>query len=521
MSIKIDLKGFKTLQKDSSIIYIKGTIFFDEKKIEIEEIFDILKNNNEGIFEKFSGFYSLVYLDKDKLIASVDIIRSIPLFYFLNEKGDVMKITNSIYSINSDEIKEIDKDIFKLCAYSIGDKTLLENIKQITAGNYIVIKLNDLKPKIYSYFRFYSNNISLEKFNKDLFLKKLDDMLLASFKKLKKYSNDRQLIVPLSGGYDSRLIVSFLKRLEFTNVKCFSYGVKGNEEAKYSKRIAESLGYEWIFIEYSKEKWEKNWNTCLSDKYIDFASNKSSFPHIQDWLAVKEMREMNIIDDSAIFVPGHCCVTSYITKDLIGKKINGKNFFTHLKKNHFNLTPLNKLSILKDSNILYREIDNIINKYNSQSLVSAIMQYNWEERQSKYIANSVRVYEFFNYSWWLPLWDKGFVNLFINMPDEFRINRDLYILYVNKIYMEASNSAISLNNPNSPSVFKKILRSIIESLSKDLFHLVLRKYNKKRFNNHSLAFNGLIDEVCFNKCIDEGYEIIGIYCKKFLEDMSK
>src|SRR5690606_32958713 len=138
-----------------------------------------------------------------------------------------------------------------------------------------------------------------------------------AFQKLINHANGRQIVVPLSGGYDSRLIVSILKELGYSNVICFSYGIKGNLEAEYSKKIAESLGYKWIFVEYTDNKWKENWNTDLSKEYVEFASNKTSLPHVQDWIAVLELKANNLVNSNAIFVPGHCCVTGYISEQTI------------------------------------------------------------------------------------------------------------------------------------------------------------------------------------------------------------
>ena len=45
-------------------------------------------------------------------------------------------------------------------------------------------------------------------------------------KKLSKSCEGKQIAIPLSGGYDSRLIASGLHKIGFKNVICFSYGLK-------------------------------------------------------------------------------------------------------------------------------------------------------------------------------------------------------------------------------------------------------------------------------------------------------
>ena len=78
---------------------------------------------------------------------------------------------------------------------------------------------------------------------------KLTHQIEKIIKKSIKEVNGKTVIIPLSAGLDSRLIASGLKHFNYKNVKCFSYGLKNNYEAKMSKKISEKLGYEWAFVE--------------------------------------------------------------------------------------------------------------------------------------------------------------------------------------------------------------------------------------------------------------------------------
>ena len=50
--------------------------------------------------------------------------------------------------------------------------------------------------------------------------------------------------------------------------------------------------------------------------------------------------------------------------------------------------------------------------------------------------NSVRVYEFFGYDWWLPLWDGEFVEFWQNVPLSLRYKRLWYNQYVDTVAAE-------------------------------------------------------------------------------------
>ena len=64
----------------------------------------------------------------------------------------------------------------------------------------------------------------------------------------------------------------------------------------------------------------------------------------------------------------------------------------------------------------------------------------WEcrERQSKFIVNSNRYYDFFSLSWWMPFWDNEFVEFWANTDYTQRLNKRLWIEFVNKKFEEVT-----------------------------------------------------------------------------------
>jgi asparagine synthase (glutamine-hydrolysing) len=51
---------------------------------------------------------------------------------------------------------------------------------------------------------------------------------------------------------------------------------------------------------------------------------------------------------------------------------------------------------------------------------SSLESWNWQERQAKFIANAVRVYEFWGYEWRLPFWDAEVVDFWAAVPPALR-----------------------------------------------------------------------------------------------------
>ena len=69
--------------------------------------------------------------------------------------------------------------------------------------------------------------------------------------------SERPVGIFLSGGLDSRLIISSIHKLGKKEVTCFSYGLTNSKEVTVSKNIAKDLGYKWHFVNYGNKKWKQ------------------------------------------------------------------------------------------------------------------------------------------------------------------------------------------------------------------------------------------------------------------------
>ena len=66
---------------------------------------------------------------------------------------------------------------------------------------------------------------------------------------------------------------------------------------------------------------------------------------------------------------------------------------------------------------------------------SALFEYwDWKERQAKFIINSVRVYEFYQKEWEIPLWDDRLMEFFKKVPVKYRYKKYLYDYTLHKMY---------------------------------------------------------------------------------------
>ncbi len=448
-------------------------------------------NKNELFWIPKSGQFAYVFLKGNNLFAAVDHNRSIPIFYGHSE--NTFYISDNAHwireQLNDNKPDNISVEEFSLAGFVTLNNTLLPKIKQLKAGECIraTVQNNKVDIQLYQYYKYLSMDFNDGRIN-DL-VNILDSAMVNSFTRLIKSVDDRTIIIPLSGGLDSRLVVSILKRLDYKNVICFSYGKKGNRESEISSRIAKKLGFQWIFIQYTRSLW-KQWFNCNEFKnyFYHFADNLSSVPHIQDWPAVFEMKRKKLIPEDAIFVPGHTgdfIAGGHIPPDFADFTNIAKSYVTDkIIKKHFRVNKFRSASpeIQKSIRMKIESFLPSTPLLLASEAASFYECYDWQERQPKHVLNSLRIYEFFNYDWRIPLWDKEIMDFWCKIPMKHKISKKLYINYLKGTnYYGVYNSLRPVYNPNELQKTEQnkmlvlaieILRKIVEKkhlLSKWIF----------------------------------------------------
>ena len=433
-------KGFKWNKSEN--IYSKGYLFDEKDNLYQGQNLNLYFNCTlgEDFINKITmanGSFAIVVHKNNKLWIGVDRLRSIPLLYAL--QNNIFYLSDNAYWIKDKlGLKELDKiseQEFLLTGYVTGKDTLFTEIKQVQAGGYLIAeeKKSQIYIKTYRYYRYLHNNFFVE--SKEELFTKLDKVSENIIKRLINSVNKRTIVIPLSGGYDSRYIAAMLKKLNYRNVICFSYGKKGNNESKISEKVAKNLGYKWYFIEYTKNKWRDWFNSREMEQYQKYGNNLTCLAHLQDWPAVWELKKKNKIPGNAVFVPGHSgdlLGGSWTPKPLDIFKNNYKinNVSDHLFIKHYCLFNL-KDKYEKD--LFLKKVKKELNELeiaDAESFVSLCECWNIANRQAKYIVNSVRVYEFFGYEWRIPLWDSELMDFWSRVPLKYRINKELYDEYL-------------------------------------------------------------------------------------------
>lgn len=415
-------QGFKWFVEDK--VSYKG--YFIDVEDNILSHSDVIKtfedfnsvDDLKSCVSRFKGMFSIIINHGDNVLFCTDKTRTFPIFYgYLN---DVMTITDDAFIFkNEKQVSSLSKKEFLHTGYVTGSDTLLRDVKQSRAGECLryIGDENIIENSLYTDFKVSREELIDYKNGQDV----LHKVLRSTIKRLILSAKGRTIVIPLSGGYDSRVVATLLKEAKYENVICFSYGGNSSIDSSISKLVAQKLGYKWLFVDYDRINFDSSFvETDLFKDYSRFAFNMSSVFLLQDFFAIQHLYDQGLIPKDSIIVPGHSgdfLVGNHLYPfdkvDIAYKKIKNQ-----IISRHFVLQ-----AYKKDKNIEDKIINNLEGNHLSYSIID---NFNMKERQAKFIVNANRVYEFFGYEHRLPLWDEELVEFFRTLPFKQKLNSELY-----------------------------------------------------------------------------------------------
>lgn len=500
--MKIDLqhnKGFNWF--DNKVIYVKGYIFDKNNKLFKEEgLLNYFKNiesvaDFETKLKEANGIFSVIIKLGSITLIATDKLRTLPLFYAKTPLGyQITDDTNFLLEKYDFEFSEEYGKEYIGFGWVSGRNTLFENIYQVQAGELVCFENDSVKPKIYIDYLTRSTNKADFETLKNSFLQILENVA----KRLIEFADGRQIVIPLSGGFDSRLIAAILKKQGYENVFCFTYGKVDSYEVAISKKVSGALNYPWYFVEYNENTIPKNY--LFSDefkKFSEYQANNISVFHIQDYFAVKYLTDNKIIDADAIFAPGHTGDVmggSNLSKTDFSKPINFVELFIEKRYDYTSKKNITPKLIEK----LNKSIDQNIKKEFKYSLDD---NFNIKERQAKFIVNSTKVYDFFGFKKAIPLWDNELYLFFRDLPLFYKTKRIFYEeVIVDQLYKKLNiffdEDAQRLKAESK--VIRVAKNSLKAILPKGLKTKLIKYYSRSKkvdFNNYSLMAAPFLQEL--------------------------
>ena len=491
-SIKLTYNAIHKWLKQE-VVSVIGNIFIDNNLVQEQSFantFHCITNEENFVqqLQKSDGHFAVIIETNDFVFMAVDRMRTFPLF--ITQKNDTIYISDEITTENEEINTDAINDFMKVYC-TLENSTLLSNWQQLQGGEYAVISK---KENCYRIKKYYQHTAIIQQGNSEFFKQKLIAVENELIQKTIKYANGRTILIPLSGGYDSRYLLALLHQHNYQKIECFSYGKKDSYEVNIAKKVCDTLKIKWHFIEYTDDLL----NVFFSDKWKQYSDKNhhcTSLPHEQDFFALYYLQQTNKLPKNAVVMNGFC------------QDIHAGSFMKSVS--NFNLT-----SFIKKNYDIYPDLKIYENSW------SGYRAWLIKNRLSKFIINSVHVYTYFGLDFYLPFWQINWINYWYSLPENLLLHQSFYKIQVfDSLFVplkinfikpddSSNNSLNKLKNLSKTILPKSIIKFIQSQQQKDFL---------KDLNNTLFLYNKIYDKLEIPKPMKD-FKINNVHAIYFLQN---
>ncbi|MCE5327243.1 MAG: hypothetical protein LLG01_12615 [Planctomycetaceae bacterium] len=415
-------------------LWIRGYARFGETQLTDQALADTVAESlrRQGVawdvalaafVPSLNGAWALVARWSDgRVFAAVDRVRSIPLFHI--ETPEAFLVCDSPESAqcrgHARTIDLLSAYEYLLCGYVTGQSTVLEGLRQLPSGTMLQADPAGGPGKTVItqyYYCLPQREIQGSPDDMKAQMMGIFERMYGAFIR----SNPGKILVPLSGGLDSRLNVAMLKRLGAEDVECFTYGRPDDIQCRTSRQVAEALQYPWHMVEYTPRTWAGVMGGRTGMEYLSYAAKASSQPQLQDFPALMELMDRNW-RRPVVFFPGHNAIlpTKYEELTRQAKSVAQTIFDRHYYYFAAEGSPLTQRLKEKIAQLSSSPAGN-----SGDDPIARCEMWDVAFRQSQVIVNSVRAYEFLDARWQV-CWDYELMDFYVSLPRQMRLGKSLF-----------------------------------------------------------------------------------------------
>lgn len=429
--------------------YVRGTMFLEGEKLETVDFLKTIAETQTrdqllSLLQEANGQYAIIHLSDDGWHIAVDHIRSQPIYYSLD--GGLCISDNSVevhkYS-NRDEYDSIAATEYLFTSYVNGPETLSVSVRQLQPGELVTFSRvgGELQVTKDAHFRFNPEGGSKAPQTDDL-----DALFDRIVQRLIDYADEDPIILPLTGGYDSRLIALKLAEHDYDNVVSYTNASsEDSEDLLKARTIARDLGFKHVRLQSSRDEYREFYS---SGDWFDFQESVGylgELPKTGSRLASKRLQNHPELPDHGIRVPGHHALGGssklprWLQKRTSLSKEEFLNFIWNYTYVRWRIDPRNKGEKSLEKELRNRILSCLPSKlyYDSSNepiddAVAGLDTYFWQNRLPKYFLthyeNSAEPYDR-----WYPLVDKEYFEFLQEISWQHRVDKKIQKEYVKKL----------------------------------------------------------------------------------------
>jgi len=273
----------------------------------------------------YDRFLKVIIQGKEVIITN-DYAGSIPVFYSTRKYLSLSNIEPVVVFDSETSLNDLSfENIYGFLRYShfIWDETAYQHIYSMLPDSEYRFDITGLKvhSRYLQTVKASYDNISLSDKEIANKLNELNDMLV--YRSLSHYA---QIILPLSAGYDSRMIFASISKNENLKkkLKCFTYGSLGSVEVEAARELTKFYNIDWQFIDLPCQFLTKEYLVSIHNIF-------GSSLHMHGMYQLEFFHE---IKKSIKFTENPCLTSGFMTGVPAGQH-NGK---LNIKSNEIRLT---------------------------------------------------------------------------------------------------------------------------------------------------------------------------------------
>ncbi|QLD87081.1 hypothetical protein HWV23_15565 [Natronomonas halophila] len=432
--------------QSSGETYAIGTAFQNgdsfsaaELAAEFDRITDIA--TVERKLDELNGFFSILTVADDQLISIVGRLASYPLFYSANGarqyvSDDPSWVRSQVGDTTYNQTAEIE---YLLSGYVTGRKTLSPHVSQALSGEYVAFKPEaGSSPDRHRWYVFPHDTNMIQDSDETL-MEQLDEVLVNVYERLIEYADGRPIVVSLSSGHDSRLNLIMLARLGYDNLIALTHGAEDGETT-LCKYIADDFGIPWVYVPSSHDEWYQWYNSAERERFQAASRYLDRIPTLEGALSVRTAREAELLPDDSVFITGDGVIstgehipTEFTTRDTI----SADEVYDTIVQSHYKYWEWDD----EIDEILHEQVAAGIGRptvASAKEAIAAMERWDWQERQAKFIPRK-HIFEFWDYDWWMPLWDEEFVNFWCRLPVDAKADKQIFRNYVENLHAQVAD----------------------------------------------------------------------------------
>lgn len=452
--------------------------------------------------DALNGFFGVVVERADETFVGVDHVRSVPLLYAPAEgvvSDDARWLVDRLGAPAFDPAAESE---LLVAGSVLDDRTLVPGMWTVRPGEAVRLRDGSAESVRYTEYAPRTDDAAAggaEASGGD----GLEAALDAAFDRFARVIGDRQVALPLSGGYDSRLIATELAERD-CDLLTFSFGTPDAEDVRVARDVAAALDVPWEFVEYTTDRWAEWYRSPERPAFVDSAFTYDAIPNYGTVPALSELRASGVVDADAVCtsgqtvagmsenVPRELDVPAPTRADLVDAVVdywrrwqwNDPAFDAHVRSRIEAMLPPDDVGTLP-------------------AAFAAYERWKLADRHVKYFVADVRQYDFHGLDWWLPLWDREVVAAWERVPFARRREKQRFCEEIDRRFAAAAGidrgeAASFATETTAPSLAGRavdwVAEHAVDSPVAPLLAPVYWRLQRRRsdYGDHPLGWYGIV-----------------------------